>query len=321
MTLTNQASELTQKILSFHQKNYSKPETHQVISDPKASYFQYSRYYGILREIDRFSFTDFLDVGCAEGMYLLAVKKNWSKSNVFGIDFSAIALKKTRIYTNKTHSSLACADAAHLPFKNDSFDLVLCSETLEHMVDDKIAIKELLRICRKACIITVPSFSSTWAKSHFKPDIECKGDSHLRKYLRSELEDTLSQCFERVTIYNMSLWYLSSADIIMHMFLPKKITPALSHLFSNLASVDYNLCKAGEGDSPHLLNRVPVRGSPDYPSWKRFLLSPPKPKAPEQYRLKRANSIALVFPLLRCGRRIRPVYCTAPSSYERKLVY
>lgn len=148
LAINNQ--ELSQKLLTFHQKTYRKPYAHQVISDPKSSYFQYSRYHAILQEFKKLDFKSFLDVGCAEGMYLAAVKERWAQCDVYGVDFSSLAMKKARFYTIQSESCLAVADAAYLPFKNGSFDLVLCSETLEHVVDDNSAIKELARICRKS---------------------------------------------------------------------------------------------------------------------------------------------------------------------------
>jgi len=140
---------------------------------------------------------------------------------------------------------LTCADAAHLPFKDGSFELVLCSKTLEHIVDDGAAIRELRRICGNACVITVPSFSSQRAKTHFKPDVNCTRDSHLRKYLRSDLEDTLGGLFGKVTICDLSSWYLSSAGILMHMFLPKRVASGFGYFFSKFAALDYRLSKAG----------------------------------------------------------------------------
>jgi ubiquinone/menaquinone biosynthesis C-methylase UbiE len=245
MTTNKQENELSQKILTFHQMNYQKPAPHQGIIDRKFSYFQYSRYYAVIEEIRKLDFDSFLDVGCAEGLYLITAKEKHAKCDVFGVDFSAVAMKKARFYTNNSDSFLAAADAMHLPFKNNSFDLTLCSETLEHIVDDNLAIKELARISKKTCLITVPSFNNLHAKSSFKPDLDCESDTHLRKYMQNEIKQTLTNYFQDVQIYNLSFWFLSSADIISHMFLPKGISSKISHVFSSLAGLDYRLCKAG----------------------------------------------------------------------------
>src|SRR5208337_1668008 len=47
-------------------------------------------------------------------------------------------------------------DVLKLPFQDDQFDVVICSETLEHIPDIRTATLELIRVARKAVIITVP---------------------------------------------------------------------------------------------------------------------------------------------------------------------
>jgi ubiquinone/menaquinone biosynthesis C-methylase UbiE len=244
MTKNNLDTELSNTILAFHQKNYRTLEPHQPISDPKASYFQYTRYYGVLEEIKKLNFKNFLDVGCAEGMFLLGVKKIQPTAEVYGVDFSTVGLCKASVYSG-TVGSLACADATHLPFGDNSFDLVLCSETLEHIVNDISAFGELQRVCKKTCIITVPSFNNKWAQAHFRPDVDCTFDSHLRKYAQGDLYEILHPHFKEISIYPMSLWYPSTFDIIIRFFFKKTFSSKIAHFLSNFASIDYRLSKAG----------------------------------------------------------------------------
>jgi len=55
---------------------------------------------------------------------------------------------------------LSCMDVTNLPFKNSSFDIVICSEVLEHIPDDKRALSELVRILKpgKILAVSVPRF-------------------------------------------------------------------------------------------------------------------------------------------------------------------
>lgn len=54
-------------------------------------------------------------------------------------------------------------DVLNLPFKKDSFDVVLCAEVLEHLPFTKFkkALKEIRRVCRIGAVITLPHFSIT----------------------------------------------------------------------------------------------------------------------------------------------------------------
>jgi hypothetical protein len=240
-----QGVNLSRRILEFHERNYGQPQTHQTILNPKSFYFQYSRLFAVLKEIQNFNFESFLDVGCAEGMYLVAVKKRKPQCSAYGVDFSLASVKKAQVYTNQSGSYLIRTDASNLPFINRPFDVVLCSETLEHIVEDKKAMKELARVCGKLCLITVPSFHSQRSESRFKPDVNCERDSHLRKYSRNELRGTLGMFFEDVRIFDLSLWHLSSVAIIIHAFLPRPVSAKISVFFSVFAGLDYRLCKSG----------------------------------------------------------------------------
>lgn len=50
------------------------------------------------------------------------------------------------------------ADAAHLPFKDHSFDYVYCSHLLEHVQDIDLCLEEFGRVARRAIIIRVPCY-------------------------------------------------------------------------------------------------------------------------------------------------------------------
>jgi SAM-dependent methyltransferase len=49
-------------------------------------------------------------------------------------------------------------DVVHMPYPDESFDLVLCSHVLEHVVDDRAAIDEMYRVLRpgRLAIVVVP---------------------------------------------------------------------------------------------------------------------------------------------------------------------
>lgn len=62
----------------------------------------------------------------------------------------------------KRHLDNVCliqAEGEKLPFKDESFDSILCSEVIEHIREDRVVLQEIARILRPggSCIITVPS--------------------------------------------------------------------------------------------------------------------------------------------------------------------
>ncbi|MAM20120.1 MAG: methyltransferase domain-containing protein [Bacteroidota bacterium] len=69
-------------------------------------------------------------------------------------------LKNLKYTTTDLHSPLADvkADICNLPFKDNSFDFILCNHVLEHIPDDTKAMQELYRILRPGgtAILQIP---------------------------------------------------------------------------------------------------------------------------------------------------------------------
>jgi ubiquinone/menaquinone biosynthesis C-methylase UbiE len=106
----------------------------------------------IMKELSRLQCESMLDVGGAEGY------KSYIASKLFGLkvrtsDLSEEACKRAREIFGLEATSL---DIHALPFADGQFDVLTCSETLEHVTEPREAIDELLRVAKKAVIITVP---------------------------------------------------------------------------------------------------------------------------------------------------------------------
>lgn len=113
---------------------------------------RYIRTYHIMKALSHLEFDSLLDVGAAEG-YMAYVAKKLFDVEVKCCDLSEEACKRAQEIFKIESTS---ADIHDLPFKNNEFDVVLCSETLEHVADLQRAIDELLRIASKAVVVTVP---------------------------------------------------------------------------------------------------------------------------------------------------------------------
>jgi SAM-dependent methyltransferase len=84
-------------------------------------------------------------------------------------------------------------DLQAIPFPDDSFDTVIVHNVLEHVPDDNLAIRELVRVVRPGgrAIITVPMFDA-WEHTYEDPtitteagrDLHFNKDDHLRLYGR-----------------------------------------------------------------------------------------------------------------------------------------
>lgn len=100
-----------------------------------------------------------LEIGCEAGNLLGLISRKFKKAELIGVDISDIALKKAR--TNlKTEIELIKLDITNQPLKlNKKIDFLICSETLEHILNVERAIENLAKSCTNETIliITVPN--------------------------------------------------------------------------------------------------------------------------------------------------------------------
>lgn len=91
-----------------------------------------------------------LDVGCGSGRFLT----HFPKANTVGVDFSLSMLKGAK----KAGVALVCGDAEHLPFKDNSFDIVHSAGLMGVFRSRKI-IEEMTRVThpRKCTYVSFPA--------------------------------------------------------------------------------------------------------------------------------------------------------------------
>ncbi|GAB92638.1 class I SAM-dependent methyltransferase [Gordonia rhizosphera] len=92
-------------------------------------------------------------------------------------------------------------DALRLPYADNSFDVVLMSEILEHIPSDEAAIAEMVRILKPGGLaaVTVPRYwpeKVCWALSDEYHEVE---GGHIRIYKASDLADKLRTAGLEVT--------------------------------------------------------------------------------------------------------------------------
>lgn len=99
-------------------------------------------------------FGKIVDVGCGTGYVLDFIKKNIPNnlSSFTGIDFQI----DSNMLVEMPEVNFIEHDILELPFADSYFDTVICTHTIEHILDIRAVILELRRICAKRLIIVVP---------------------------------------------------------------------------------------------------------------------------------------------------------------------
>jgi ubiquinone/menaquinone biosynthesis C-methylase UbiE len=136
-----------------------------------------------------------LEIGCSSGQLMKMLEKAEYK-NVIGIDMSEEAIRTCR--TNGVRNVVRM-DGSELGFKENSFDLLIASDVLEHISDDSKAVSDWRRVLKKGgdIIAFVPAFKSLWS-GH---DVV---NRHCRRYNKRELQALFRQ--NELSVKRTSYW-------------------------------------------------------------------------------------------------------------------
>lgn len=114
------------------------------------------RYGQISRRVAALAPARMLDVGCGDGRLARAIKHLLPQTAVHGCDLSAAALDRAQGLDRHYAVDL---NVEHVPESDGSFDLVVASEVLEHLIEPGRAVAEFHRVLRPGghVLITVPN--------------------------------------------------------------------------------------------------------------------------------------------------------------------
>ncbi|MDD5638489.1 MAG: methyltransferase domain-containing protein [Candidatus Pacebacteria bacterium] len=129
-----------------------------------------------------------------------------------GIDISAEAVKKSK--EKYPRFEYFVADATNLPFPDNSFDCVVCSEVIEHIPEDEKVLSEAKRVLKNkgTFIVTTPNWLSWYglarktAEKLFKRPFTA-GDQPIDNWSTpSHLKQKLTKYGFEITLFR-GLWY------------------------------------------------------------------------------------------------------------------
>lgn len=122
-----------------------------------------------------------LDAGCGYGELLVEIAKNYPDSHLYGVDLVDIRIKEVSEKSGKI--AIKKGDIQEkIPFEDNYFDLVFCTETLEHLKNPDHCLQEIIRVLKKTgfIVVTVPNGTGFWPFLYLDSLI-------LTKWLRSRL--------------------------------------------------------------------------------------------------------------------------------------
>lgn len=165
-----------------------------------------AREHEIMRKLHLKGGHRLLDVGCASGRQVFMASPFCLE--VVGVDVGAPFIEMAKKYAEENGVNNAMfmrTDGGKLPFPDNSFDRLICSEVIEHVPDEHVFVADLFRVLKHGgiAVFTVPNLNSrgtVWRRflNSFRPfkfeplstfsneEIKHHGDAHLRQFSSQE---------------------------------------------------------------------------------------------------------------------------------------
>ena len=93
-----------------------------------------------------------LDAGCGDGYYTIRYWDRGRPRRITAVDAAPEALRVARETMEQRSIVFAAADAACLPYRDDSFDVVLLQSILHHAADPAALVREAFRVAPRVVI-------------------------------------------------------------------------------------------------------------------------------------------------------------------------
>jgi SAM-dependent methyltransferase len=139
-----------------------------------------------------------LDAGCGEGRHCFGCLERGA--DVVGLDLdlgslrhASLALRARGAQLGRLGGSVQ-GDAFHLPFRDATFDRVICSEVMEHVHDYRGAARELARVTKPGgrVAVTIPTATSENLYLRLGDDYFESPGGHIRIFRPQELSRGLA---------------------------------------------------------------------------------------------------------------------------------
>lgn len=152
-----------------------------------------------------------LDVGCGTGALLEQLQETRESA---GADLSSLALGFAH---ERGIKNLVQADAQALPYDEASFEACISLDVIEHVPDDRAAVREIARVLKPggSAIINVPAFKWLWGPH----DVALM---HQRRYTRREMKELLES--EGLVVNRISYGVFFLFPIVLVMRLADKLS-------------------------------------------------------------------------------------------------
>ena len=140
-----------------------------------------------------------LDAGCGEGRHCFGCLERGARVVGLDLDFESLKLPSRRLRERAgeigTHGGMVQGNTFHLPYRDATFDRVICSEVMEHVHDYVGAARELARVTKPGgkLAITIPTATSEHLYLRLGDEYFESPGGHIRIFRPQQLAQGLAQ--------------------------------------------------------------------------------------------------------------------------------
>ncbi|MBU3093672.1 class I SAM-dependent methyltransferase [Clostridium sp. CF011] len=115
----------------------------------ESNYSKYPRecYPNVIKVLSEIEFDTILDLGCGTGSVLALLLEQKPNIHAYGLDLSDEMLTIARQKLEEK-AELIQGDSENLPYKDNSFDVVICTESFHHYPNPLKALDEIHRVLK-----------------------------------------------------------------------------------------------------------------------------------------------------------------------------
>ena len=175
-------------------KEFDKAAEHFEDSSPSVYNLCKKDYPDILAEINKENWHSVLDAGCGTAAVIELLSREYPDKEYTGIDISEKMIEVAN-RKNLKNARFVRGDCENLPFENESFDAVICSQSFHHYTDPQGFFNSVFRVLKKGGRLILRDMSNScppvyWFVNHIEMPLinhlAHKGD--VRIYNEKDIE-------------------------------------------------------------------------------------------------------------------------------------
>lgn len=151
---------------------------------------------GLLKNIKIVGNINLIEIGCGDGYILDMIKSRFNNIKISGLEYNSVRLARSAKRNQGINH--ICGSGTAIPTKESVFEVVVCTEVIEHILDDNLLLREINRVLKLGghLILTTPNIN-TFSRLLLK---HLKGKknlvwipSHVREYTYEDIISKVRQ--------------------------------------------------------------------------------------------------------------------------------